>query len=116
MRSVKCIYLILVVFSCIGAQAQQPSYIHFNVNNGLPSNNVYYASQDKSGYFWFATDKGVVRFNGYSFNNYTTNEGLSDNEIFDIYQDSKDRIWFSCYNGEPSFYQDGTFYNCMSSK
>ncbi len=115
MRSVKCIYLILVVFSCIGALAQQPSYIHFNVNNSLPSNNVYYASQDKSGYFWFATDKGVVRFNGYNFNNYTTNEGLSDNEIFDIYQDSKDRIWFSCYNGEPSFYKDGTFHNRSNS-
>ena len=96
--------------------SQQPSYLQFTLNNGLPSNNVYYVIQDKAGYFWFATDKGLARFNGYNFNIYTTNDGLNDNEIFDIYEDSQNRIWFSCSNGNLSYYKDGQFFNNTNSE
>ena len=52
--------------------SQQPSYTQFTANNGLPSNNVYYVIQDRSGYFWFSTDKGLSKFDGYNFVTYTT--------------------------------------------
>ncbi len=103
------------IFSSI-TFSQQPTYIQFTQNSGLPSNTVYYVIQDKAGYFWFATDKGLARFNGYDFSVYTTNDGLNDNEIFDIYQDSQDRIWFSCLNGNLSYYKDGQFFNNTNSK
>ena len=96
-------------------KAQQPSYIHFTGNNGLPSNTVYYCIQDLNGYFWFTTDKGVAKFNGYSFQNFSTNDGLSDNDIFDAYEDWQGRIWFSCSNGELSYYENGNFYNRSKS-
>lgn len=104
------IFLLVHSLVCF-LQAQQSSYIHFNVNNGLPSNNAYYITQDKNGYFWISTDKGVVKFNGYHFTIYTTNDGLSDNEIFDVYEDSSNRIWFACYNGELPYFKNDTFYN-----
>lgn len=115
MRVLRLIGFLISITQAFLGLGQQPSYIQFSVNNGLPSNNVYYSIQDHKGYFWFATDKGVARFNGYNFKVYTTNDGLSDNEVFDIYEDSKGRIWFSCYNGELCFYMDGKFYtryNC----
>lgn len=95
--------------------AQEPSYIQYSTNNGLPSNTVYYSLQDDKGYIWFGTDKGVSRFNGYGFENYNYKNGLGDNEIFDIYQDSQKRIWFSGYNGKLSFYSNGKFNNVKNN-
>lgn len=111
MQSLRIIVYLLAIFLPVLCKAQQPSYIQFSVNNGLPSNNVYYSIQDRKGYFWFATDKGVAKFNGYNFKIYTTNDGLSDNEVFDVFEDSKGRIWFSCYNGELCFYDNNKFYS-----
>ncbi len=111
MQSLRTIFSFLAISVTLLCKAQQPSYIQFSVNNGLPSNNVYYSIQDHNGYFWFATDKGVAKFNGYNFKVYTTNDGLSDNEVFDIYEDSKGRVWFSCYNGELCFYYNNKFYS-----
>jgi ligand-binding sensor domain-containing protein len=104
------------VFLMLLVKAQQPSYIHFNVNNGLPSNNAYYVMQDKNGYFWISTDKGVAKFNGYAFQTYSTNDGLSDNEIFDVYEDAQHRLWFACYNGELPYFKNHVFYNRGNDK
>ena len=89
--------------------AQQLSYTQFLPSDGLPSTTVYYAMQDRSGYIWFATDKGVSRFDGYHFQTFTTNDGLGDNEIFDIFEDRDGKIWFAGYNGEISWYHQGKF-------
>lgn len=111
MTTIKNILLLFNVFLIFYIKAQQPSYIHFNVNNGLPSNNAYYVTQDKNGYFWISTDKGVAKFNGYFFQVYTTNDGLSDNEIFDVHEDAYNRLWFACYNGELPYFKNNNFYN-----
>jgi len=101
----------LFIIAKVAIFAQEPSYIQHSTNDGLPSNTVYYSLQDSDGYIWFGTDKGVSKFNGYTFENYNYKNGLGDNEIFDIYQDSKKRIWFSGYNGKLSFYNNGKFNN-----
>lgn len=60
---------------------------------------------------WFATEKGVVRYDGNKLLTFTTSDGLADNECFDIFEDSRHRIWFATFNGEPTFYQNGVFYS-----
>ena len=44
-----------------------PNFINYRVENGLPSSEVYDVVQDDHGYMWFATDRGLARFNGYDF-------------------------------------------------
>lgn len=96
--------------------AQQPAYINYTVKEGMPSNTVYCIFQDKKGYLWLGTDRGVARFDGYQFTIFTTTDGLADNTIFDIYEDSKHRIWFACNNGNACYYADGVFYNRKNSR
>jgi anti-sigma regulatory factor (Ser/Thr protein kinase) len=93
------------VFSQFSAQ------VAYDLNKGLPSNTAYYIFKDADGYLWITTDRGLVKYDGYSFTTYTTRDGLSDNEIFEGYQDSKKRIWFSTYNGIPTMYGNGGFYS-----
>lgn len=100
-------FLALNVSLCFG---QQPSYVQYTTNEGLPSNTVYYAIQDLDGYIWIGTDRGVSRFDGREFSNYSFKNGLSENEVFDLYQDNCGRIWFAGFNGIPCYYYRGKFY------
>ena len=98
------------ILSCI-VQAQEPSYIHYKVNNGLPSGTVYHAIQDDEGFIWFGTDAGVSRFDGVNFKNFDVSDGLSDIEVLRLFQDSKSRIWFLTFNGKLSYYKKGEIFN-----
>jgi sensor histidine kinase YesM len=91
--------------------SQEIASINYDDEKGLPSNNVYFSFQDSEGKLWFATDKGVVKYNGKTFDIYTTSDGLTDNECFSIFEDSKKRIWFATFNGDPCFYYEEKFYS-----
>jgi len=71
-----CLFFIWCSFfsndSAIHAQfiyAQMPP---FDINSGLPSNEVSDIVKDESGYFWVATMNGVSRFDGYHFENFNS--------------------------------------------
>ena len=103
----------LSVWLCIGIPVfgQWASSRYLNTVHGLPVNTVYTSMMDSKGTLWFGTEKGVSRYDGFSFTNFTTSDGLSDNEVFSIFEDSKSRIWFLTYNGVLSYYHQGSFHN-----
>src|ERR1700759_5496645 len=76
----------------------EPVYLHYTIDEGLPSNEVYDVYEDVKGYTWFATDHGISRFDGYSFRNYSTNEGLVHNTVFGFHEDKKGRVWMRTFN------------------
>ena len=82
------------------AQTPQPALKNFTVEDGLPSSEVYDVIQDNQGFIWFATDRGVVKYNGYEFQTFNTEDGLLDNVIFKLYEDNKGRIWTSSMLGQ----------------
>lgn len=49
--------------------AQMPPY---DINSGLPANEIYDVVKDNSGYIWIATEKGLSRFDGYHFENFNS--------------------------------------------
>ena len=59
---------------------------------------MYEVIQDSKGYMWFATDRGVARFNGYEFHTFTTNDGLTDNTVFRLFEDYNGRIWMYSFS------------------
>ncbi len=107
--------LIIGLFFIQKAIAQQPVMRHYTVNDGLPSSEVYSVMQDKKGYIWFSTDRGVARFDGYTFKTYTTDNGLCDNTVFDIYEDQKERLWFRTYSGKLCRLEQGNFVSVSDS-
>jgi hypothetical protein len=91
-------FLVFSFFIVVFAEAQQPACLHYTIDEGLPSNEVYDTYEDHSGYTWFATDHGISRFDGYSFRNYSTSDGLVHNTIFGFHEDSKGRLWMRAFN------------------
>ena len=59
------IIILEIIFSTANAQ---PYYFrHYQVENGLSNNTVYFIRQDSKGFMWFATKDGINRFDGFHF-------------------------------------------------
>jgi ligand-binding sensor domain-containing protein len=74
--------LLLLHFVALATAAQKLIYTNYTKKVGLLSNTVYSIYRTTDGYLWFATDKGISRYNGHQFIHYTLNEGLADIEKF----------------------------------
>ncbi len=82
------------------AQGGKSFSFNFNIDNGLPSNHVYYCLKDKFGYLWLATENGVVKYNGYDFKVFNLSSGLSNADVWFLLEDKKGRIWLSSISDE----------------
>jgi signal transduction histidine kinase len=101
-----CLRILLVFYFALlsgGLYAQPASLINYSIREGLPSNEVYDIFQDKEGFIWFATDNGVVRFDGEEIKLFHTRDGLSDPVIFGFHEDVSGRLWFRSYSGRLSY-------------
>ncbi len=70
---------------------------HLTVEDGLPSNSVRKILQDRCGFIWFATEDGLVRFDGYALRVYRAEPGnpnsLGDRTIFAMLEDEQGYFW-----------------------
>ena len=72
MRKINYFLIILfLVFPDVN-WGQNPYYYNIDRTNGLPSNSVYDIFQDSKGFMWFATGKGLCRYDGTTFKTYTS--------------------------------------------
>ncbi len=83
------ILIISVTYSYV--IAQEP--IRYTTKQGLPSNHVYDIRQDSEGFMWFATNRGVAKFDGTSFKTFTTKDGLPNNDIWLLEPNNLGRVW-----------------------
>lgn len=51
-------------------QAQQYQHKQYRVENGLPTDIIKSIAQDSAGYFWIASDEGLVKYDGVHFTSY----------------------------------------------
>jgi signal transduction histidine kinase/ligand-binding sensor domain-containing protein len=63
-----CSWLLLMVPLC--AWSQEYKITQYGVGHGLSSNVIKAVTQDSSGFFWIATDEGILRFDGITFTPY----------------------------------------------
>jgi ligand-binding sensor domain-containing protein len=101
--------ILFILFAKISV-SQQPYTISYTTSDGLPSNEIYSVFQDRMGYMWITTDRGVSRFNGYTFKNYAINDGLEKLEINIIKEDNLGKIWVSSYFGGLYYFDNGKFH------
>ena len=66
----KCTIVLLLLQLTVAAMAQEYFYRPYRVNDGLPSDIVKSCTQDSLGYFWIATDEGIVKYDGVKFTSY----------------------------------------------
>ena len=94
----KFLQTILCVFVTQIILGQNPYYNAINKSDGLLTNTVYDIHEDKKGYMWFATEKGLCNFNGYTFN-YFYNVNMTTKSGSCIKEDCFGRIWYENFDG-----------------
>lgn len=76
------IYIILLfAFFAISGFSQKMNLQKFSVKEGLIQSTVKEIEEDPYGNLWLATNNGLSKFNGKTFENVTTTNGLPSNEI-----------------------------------
>lgn len=85
-------------------------------NSGLPSNNINTTALDSTGYKWFGTNEGLVRYKGSAWIVYTTaNSGLPSNHVNCITVDAENNKWIgTAFNGVAKF--DGKNWDVYNPK
>ena len=77
---------------------QNPYHITIDKTSGLPSNSVYDIFQDSKGFMWFATGKGLCRYDGNDFKLFTADFQTSKSGSC-IAEDKYGRIWYANFDG-----------------
>ncbi len=116
MRNLNNILLsgILIAFCWLApiiSTSQMPAVYNINKYNGLSTNHVYNTLVDELGYLWIATDDGVFKYNGYSFDVFDYDKGLPSNDVWCLTRDSKNRMWLSSIAAEVGYIQNGVYKN-----
>ena len=99
MRNILIVVFIVIIspFYLFFGQTTPYSY-SLNKITGLPSDMIFDVYRDGKNMTWFATSKGIIRFDGVQIKNYNTDE-LSTRAISNISEDSYNRIWFQDFLG-----------------
>ncbi len=93
--------ILLLLLMYLSTYAQDAEIKHYDLQDGLPSNNVYGVMEDRNGYIWAYTDNGVARFDGYKFKNYNLKNGLGSNDVWLLAEGEEGRLF--CYSYSPNF-------------
>ena len=94
------VFLFLLIFK--RSNSQQFNVKTYSFAEGLNTYNIKKTVQDKYGFIWLATQDGVYRFDGTSFEAYKKNEdvnnSLRENFIFDIALGNDENLYIASFN------------------
>ncbi|HET9798450.1 MAG TPA: two-component regulator propeller domain-containing protein, partial [Gemmatimonadaceae bacterium] len=78
----------LVARPAVALCAQELRFRQLTPDDGLSSSYVQSIFQDRRGFFWFGTDKGLDRYDGYTVHSYRHQRGdtrsIADGTIYTI--------------------------------
>jgi signal transduction histidine kinase/ligand-binding sensor domain-containing protein/DNA-binding response OmpR family regulator len=102
-RSLTVFIIIFLYSSEIFSQSNNLYFNHISIEQGLPTNSVNCISQDRKGFIWIGTDKGLARYDGYNFKIYRhkrdDNTTLSNDIVTSILEDSAGNFWIGTRQG-----------------
>ena len=101
---------------CIKNYAQLSYTVkHYDLNDGLPSSCIYDIEQDKNGFMLFATEAGLIKYDGNNFTKPIINKQFPDNIVLSCVTDSSNNYYLGLFNSGlyqfnqsiPNFYSIG---------
>lgn len=79
--------------------AQNPITYAFDAKNGLPDNEVYDLEQDDKGFIWVASNGGLLRYNGTTFESIAL-PNQKGSSVFNLTSDANGNFWCNNLYGQ----------------
>ncbi|KRF00548.1 hypothetical protein ASG87_12710 [Frateuria sp. Soil773] len=76
-----------------GTRATQLPLTAYDQDSGLSSLSVIRLQQDRQGFVWVGTEKGLYRFEGVAFNQVGAEQGFTVSEVVSLAEDAQGRLW-----------------------
>ncbi len=112
---VTLLFTIISTICFYNTEAQNAQYI-LSIKNGLPSNHVYRTIVDRNGYLWANTEKGIVKYNGYTTKIFDASDGIPNTDIWNIFEDKKGRIWLAAIGSEMGYIYNDSYHKTYVDK
>ncbi|MGH7950676.1 MAG: two-component regulator propeller domain-containing protein [Limisphaerales bacterium] len=96
-----------------GSAATSPNYLirTWQVENGLPQNEVTAVVQTRDGYLWVSTYNGLARFDGVRFTVFDDNNtpSLRSSRVTSLFEAADGALWIGDESGQVTEFKNGRF-------
>jgi len=96
-------FFLITVSSTLRAQNSDITFEQISLEQGLSQSIVECIVQDNQGFMWFATEDGLNKYDGYTFNVFLHNAAdhgsLSSNDIKSLCVDVSGALWIGMFQG-----------------
>lgn len=91
------LHKVIIAFLITGGSLFSQDFVvkHYNITHGLGDNSVYDVVQDSTGFMWFATNDGISKYDGFSWQNYSYRDYEVGSGYFHLKYDEKGILWAS---------------------
>lgn len=118
------IFFILIIYTSFytnGVKAQEVSaqipLQSFTVETkNLLSNQSYYTLQDKKGFIWFCSQRGVSRFDGRNIRHFSIKDNLPNADVWRLFEDTQGRIWLNYFGNELAYILNDTIHKVYADR
>ncbi len=111
---------LLVPAAALDPARSLPQFVHqaWGPDQGFPGGTIYAISRSSDGYLWIGTDRGLVRFDGYTFELiHPLLLGLpAVSSVHGLALDGEGVLWIQFEGPHLALYQDGQFMDASSSR
>lgn len=107
-----CLQFVVVLVT----NAQTYDFKQYDSSVGLPQNYIYSLVQDHQGYIWFGTGQGLVKYDGFNFENFTTADSLASDAVQKLYLAKDNSLWIGHNNGDLSHFDGLEFHRIPVEK
>lgn len=102
------VFLLLLSLT-VSATGQRPYQRLHELFSGREDYRVECILQDSTGIIWFGTNRGLFRYDGFSYDKYTVADGLAEDEISSLCWVHQDLMWIGHTGGAISQYDGRNF-------
>ena len=108
MKRITCFLITILSLHSLLLIGQVPFFQQYHPlkrNQPVQVNTVF---QDKSGFIWLGTNKGLFRFDGADYRHFSANDRLPASPVTAVTEDSVGRIWVGHQDGNIAYVEKNT--------
>ena len=104
--------ILIIIISRTSLKSQDLKFHHITSDEGYGFGNTWAIMEDSEGFMWFATEDGLIKYDGYNFTIYRNDKldssSISSNFSMVLLEDRYNQVWIGTFGGGLNLYDRKT--------